>query len=435
MKRICLTIAMVLLACCFSVAAADSATEYTSGDYEYILLDDGTAEIVDYKGSASSLTVPDQLDHYTVTGIDDYAFAGTDLKRIDLPDTVVKVGANPFRNCKLLNDIRVSPDHPVLATIDGVLFDKTQKKLITYPIANSAAEYQVPKGICVIGESAFDHATVQKVVMQEGVTAIEKQAFAWCKNLRGVELPEGLASIGEQAFSYCECLNDIVLPNGLVSMDEEVFVACSSLSAIDLPDSLTEIKGNPFKLCESLMAIGVSADNPRYEVQDGVLFDRTEQKLVCYPCGNMADEYRVPAGTRVIGDAAFFGCHLKNLVLPEGLETIEYEAIASCMLLTSIELPDTVTDVAEYAFASCRALKDVVISDGISHLNRSVFSMCKNLKNVTLPAGISSIDGMTFIMCPDDLSFTVARDSWAARWCEEQGYDYQYHDSLDWLEN
>lgn len=434
MKKIFWVVVLMLLLCCFSSAVADSAKQYTGGDYVYILLEDGTAEIVDYEGSASSLTVPAKLDNHSVTGIGDYAFAGTKLQRIELPDTIVKVGANPFRSCNMLDAIRVSPDHPALATIDGVLFDKNQKKLISYPVTFSAAEYQVPKGICVIGESAFDHAMVQTVVLQEGITTIEKQAFAWCKSLRNVELPEGLTTIGEQAFSYCEALSNIALPQGLVSMDEEVFVSCYSLAAITLPDSLTEAKGNPFKLCISLTGIGVSADNSRYYVQDEVLFDRIEQKLVSYPCGKTDGEYKVPDGVNVIGDAAFYGCDfLKNLVLPDGLVSIEYEGIASCKSLVSIDLPDTVTDIAEYAFASCSALKDVVISEGITKLNRSVFSMCKALKNVTLPSGINDINSMTFFMCPDNLSFTVARDSWAAQWCQEQGYDYQYHDSLDWL--
>ena len=172
MKK-CAALLLVLLAlvCC---AAADKPTEYTCGDFEYILLEDGTAEITGYTGGAAELVVPDALDGYRVTGIGDYAFSScrsltsitlpegvtsigkwafqlcgsltsitlpdslarigdyafsncTSLTSITIPDNVMQMGVNPFAVCRKLTAINVSPGHPVFVTIDGVLFDKTEK--------------------------------------------------------------------------------------------------------------------------------------------------------------------------------------------------------------------------------------------------------------------------------------------------------------------
>ena len=144
-----LTIALVLILAALSVpavAAEEEPTQYTSGDYRYTLQPDGTAAIAKYTGSASELSIPDTLDGHAVTAIGDgafffsrflmsvtipnsvtfigdLAFASCDsLTSITIPNNVIDMGSNPFCACKNLTQITVSPDHPVFATIDGVLF-------------------------------------------------------------------------------------------------------------------------------------------------------------------------------------------------------------------------------------------------------------------------------------------------------------------------
>ena len=46
------------------------------GDYDYVILEDGTAEITGYSGYDENLTIPSQLDDIPVISIGDYAFQG-----------------------------------------------------------------------------------------------------------------------------------------------------------------------------------------------------------------------------------------------------------------------------------------------------------------------------------------------------------------------
>ena len=70
-----LTLLTLLLTLCLTCALAKvKPTTYTSGDYEYILLADGTAEITHYMGYADNLTIPAELDGHSVTTIGDGAF-------------------------------------------------------------------------------------------------------------------------------------------------------------------------------------------------------------------------------------------------------------------------------------------------------------------------------------------------------------------------
>ena len=114
-----LAVLLLMLGLCFAAAAEEAEpTVYTSGDFKYILLADGTAEITRYTGNAAELSVPDTLDDHPVTSIGDEAFYSCDsLTSITLPGSVTVMGNNPFKFCGKLTDIRVSPDHPVFATI------------------------------------------------------------------------------------------------------------------------------------------------------------------------------------------------------------------------------------------------------------------------------------------------------------------------------
>ena len=247
------TIALILiLAALFipAVTAEEAPTKYTSGDYRYTLQPDGTAAIVKYTGSASILSIPDTLDGYavtaigneafrsceslknitipdSVTSIGDGAFSGCSsltsvtipdgvtsigglafsscksLTNISIPDSVTGMGVNPFIDCENLTQIIVSPDHPVFADIDGVLFHKPTKTLICYPQSYSQASYVIPDGIAAIGDRAFSFcSSLTSVAIPNGVTSIGDYAFVVCDSLTSITIPDSVTSIGENAFSW-----------------------------------------------------------------------------------------------------------------------------------------------------------------------------------------------------------------------------------------
>lgn len=241
MKRIALLMISLLL--CFAAGAAAENLQpasdevYECGDYLYILMEDGTAAIINYTGAASELEVPGEVEGHPVAYIADEAFYQCDslasvtlpnsvtsigksafswcgslasvtlpdsvtfigdsafyscgsLTGITLPDSVVSMGGNPFAACSKLQTIAVSPDHPNLAVADNVLFDKTEKKLICYPAGLDAANYEIPQGITAVGDSAF----------------------SFCFSLTSITLPDSVTSIGKGAFD--DCAENLVLTVG-----------------------------------------------------------------------------------------------------------------------------------------------------------------------------------------------------------------------------
>ena len=103
--------ALLLLAVQVCTATAEEPAVYTNGDYKYILLENGTAEIIDYTGSVGKLIVPDTLDGYRVTSIGDKAFSFCDaLRSVTLPDNLTSIGMLAFTGCSADLQFTVTQD-------------------------------------------------------------------------------------------------------------------------------------------------------------------------------------------------------------------------------------------------------------------------------------------------------------------------------------
>ena len=69
----------------------------TAGDYEDILLPDGTAEILKYYGYERELVIPSVLNGAKVTSIGDKSFVISFPLSVSIPDGVTSIGNSAFR--------------------------------------------------------------------------------------------------------------------------------------------------------------------------------------------------------------------------------------------------------------------------------------------------------------------------------------------------
>ncbi|MBQ7849321.1 MAG: leucine-rich repeat domain-containing protein [Clostridia bacterium] len=261
MKKL-LTILMLLVMTCALAAGASAAS--SSGTFRYEIRS-GQATITGYEQkrhvNADELIVPSLLGNARVTAISLNAFSeGSITKTIILPDTLRTIEDGAFRECRFLQTIVVSPDHPVLATIDGVLFDKPAKKLLCYPHGYSQSSYAVPEGIAMIGNWAFyECSELTTVTLPDSLTSIGERAFRGCSNLTGIGIPNHVTTIAEGTFSGCTSLASVTLPVGITRIDNWAFRDCSALTAIVLPDTVTTIGKSTLKGCRLLKSITLPA--------------------------------------------------------------------------------------------------------------------------------------------------------------------------------
>lgn len=252
----------------FSEITADT---FTSGDWTYIV-QYGQAGIVSYSGSDSQITLPTELDGYTVGAVMSNAFAGnTTLTDVTLP-AAVYVYSSAFENCTNLESVRV------LST-DTYFYDETVfsgcSNLTIYGYSGSSAEsyaesYNIPFVVLAEYEYTVENgeATITAYLGSDAditvpselggytVTTIGAEAFKDNTTITSVYMYNNITSIGNQAFAGCINLGSVTLGNGVTSIGSSAFSGCTSLTRIHIPKKVTNIGTNAFAGCPNLTILG-----------------------------------------------------------------------------------------------------------------------------------------------------------------------------------
>lgn len=225
-----------------------------------VTFSDGLLTIGDWAFSNANkleyVILPDSL---TAIGRDAFSSCSS-LKAVYIPESVATVGTNVF-NGGLTSDgyIYCGADSQPSGwndywnsnsnssnvvwgykLTDESLFTFTEQTDGTYSVkatdvTNLPNEVGIPfsyngKAVTAIDENAFDSATINKVVIPEGVTRIGNGAFDNCKRLLNVSLPNTLAEIGGWAFRDCTALTSIVIPIGVTTIGTWAFLRDMSLT-------------------------------------------------------------------------------------------------------------------------------------------------------------------------------------------------------------
>ena len=135
-----------------------------------------------------------------------------------------------FFDCANLSSINVSNNNKNYSSNDGVLFNKSQTELITYPADKADSKYIIPNS----------------------VMTIDKYAFYGCRNLIGVTIPETLTSIDEFSFFNCASIESINIPNSVKNICQNSFNGCTSLKNVIIPNSITNISVGAFGNCQNV---------------------------------------------------------------------------------------------------------------------------------------------------------------------------------------
>lgn len=435
MKRIIILLACALIFC-GSACFAEDVQKYICGDYEYILLEDGSAQITACFSTGETVELPSELNGYPVSSISDMAFLSAgNMKTLWIPDGLSCISAEHLLYSRNLEHVYVTPDHPELALIDGVLFNKVEKSLVWYPNQSAAESYTIPNGIRSIGV----------------------RAFTGSKQLRSISIPDSVVQIGDHVFSGCVSLMEIAIPDRVEFIGTGAFYHCNELQSAYIGSGVTEMGGNPFAGCGKLENIVFSAEHPMLEDRDGVIFDKTRNILLYYPSVAAAESYAIPEGTSAIADYAFMECDrlkeitipssvrsigissfsdcdkIERLTIPDGVYSIGRSAFSICRSLREIKLPGNPITLGHSAFLSCSALERISIPDGTKEILNSCFNGCESLVSVEIPSSVTFFGEYVFERCPANMMLTVEKDSFAADFARQNGLMYTYPGANDWL--
>ena len=333
----------------------------TYGDFEYVILDNGTIKIENYTGKDEKVVIPSTINGKKVTSIGSYTFSQlnidtleyeTTITSITIPNSVTNIANSAFCFCNKLTSITIP--NSVTSIGEGAFFECTSLKSI-----------KLPDGITSFSKNLFsDCESLTSITISNKITSIGDSAFSGCSSLANITIPNNVKSIGNGAFSGCSSLIDITIPKSITNIDNNTFCNCTSLKNVTIPDSVTSIGINVFGNCTSLESI------------------------------------TIPESVTSLGGETFRECtNLKNVTLPSNIDYIPYMAFMDCVNLKNLPLYDNITTVQAYAFYGCNSITSVTLPEKVSSIGEWAFKGCINLESITIPKKVTSIDAYAFADC------------------------------------
>lgn len=143
-----------------------------SGELEYEILSDSTVCLRKWTGQHAHVSIPETVAHqgtiYRVTEIDAVFQNIPGLVRVDIPDSVTRIGAYAFVRCAAMTTVTI------------------------------------PHSVIEIGRGAFKGCTaLTSVAIPDSVTKIGEEAFKGCTSLASVTIPDSVKAIPKSAFEDC----------------------------------------------------------------------------------------------------------------------------------------------------------------------------------------------------------------------------------------
>ena len=201
-----------------------------------------------------------------LTSVGAFAFYGcAALVAANLPADVETVGEFAFANCTAL--LGQTFGEGVVSIGYAALEGCGALETLTVPFVGGKADENTFLGYIFGAQShtlteGFIPASLIRVTVREGCTAIPDNAFFECSSIREIRLPASVRTIGGRAFYRCARLASIDLPAG-VTLGADAFHSCIRLTAVDLSGvaALSAESGctQAFMDCRSLTAVTLPA--------------------------------------------------------------------------------------------------------------------------------------------------------------------------------
>ena len=300
------------------VVPTDTASAETYGDLEYRFVDSyNNIEITGYTGSDEAVVIPAEINGYNVLGIGKNAFQDNNvITSVSIPQTVTYIDEFAFSGCTALTSVTM----PGVRTLCDMAFSGcTALASLTLPACLSTIREQVFNGLSSLAVFTVD-ANNNNFVVQDGV--LYNKAMTTL-----ISHPAGKAG----AF---------VIPSTVTTVKSGAFMDNRLLTSLSIPASVSTISDHnwAFMGCTALASIDVSENNADYASRDGVLYNKDNKTLICYPAGRAAPSFTIPGTVTEIGSYSFY--------MASGL--------------TTVTIPDSVISIGDIAFGYCINLATMI---------------------------------------------------------------------------
>ena len=205
-----------------------------------------------------------------------------------------------------------------------------------------------------------------------------------------------VTKIGDKAFSHSD-VTKIIIPNSITTIGVYAFEYCSALHELSIPSSVSNIGSGCFTGCRGL-------NNLRIEDGDkGLSLGYKEYQVNNYSTFLDCPLVYVYIGRNCTGSSGDYHATFYN---QRNLKTIEIGGnvtyiggFANCYGLEEIDIPGNVNSISSNAFNGCKNLQNTIIHEGVQHIGSSAFNGCTSINTITFPSTIIGIGNGSFAGC------------------------------------
>lgn len=208
----------------------------------------------------------------SVEVIGDFAFSGSALSSITIPEGVAKIGYCAFEGCNNLIDITISNS---VTGVDMLMYDGSNLNYTTYSNGKYLGSFSNPYAVlfdtisddftaftlhpdCItVAGGAFSNTNLTSVTLPSTMTLIGGSTFSGCMNLQSINVPSSVKEVGPEAFAMCNLADELVLPEGCTKIGGSAF-AYSYIDDITLPSTINYIEYGAFN---QFMCGRITVDN------------------------------------------------------------------------------------------------------------------------------------------------------------------------------
>jgi hypothetical protein len=199
--------------------------------------------------TVETLMIPDGISK-----LGDNAFRGaTGLTRLTLPRSLISISKQVCYKCTSLREVNFSAARD-LEEIRSYAFSGTALTSLT-----------LPDSLMLLGDGAFgDCAALESVTLPRGIQSLRSGVFSNCRKLitANMSAAADVTRLPDDLFSDCVMLTSVEMPPKLTHVGVCAFRKCAALPGVQLPATVTRIESGAFSWCTSLAAINFPGSLP-----------------------------------------------------------------------------------------------------------------------------------------------------------------------------
>ena len=270
------------------------------------------------------MSFPSKIQGIKVVEVDLGFSNAEQIKTVNIPDTVTKIYTRYYSDNKTaLSSVTVDSNNKTYSSENGVLFDKSKKKLIYYPQRKTDKQYTVPASVESLDYRAFTSVYLEGITLGKNISVVEYDSFCKCSSLKSISVNSSNANFRSQdgvlyskdmksAYAYppAKSGSEYKSPSTVEYYKLGLFANCNNLKSIQFSKNSYYISSD-FTQTPNLEKFTIPSGNKYYKTVNDVLYvtnyNEGTYRLLSYPCAKKGDYYKMPDDTVEVYYEAFGG--------------------------------------------------------------------------------------------------------------------------------